>query len=872
MSETEIKRRQDYKRNRKKWIIVQAIVIFIVALFALSSFLTYDSMNKTYYIEYTESGSADYRVQYKENNFFDTEWVESGNSYVSSLINGISANFAYSLNMDTANVGFNYTYDIMAQLIIADRNTGDHIYAPTEVLMPTITEKVEGADSVKIDKNVFVDYVKYNRTAKSFVDVYELRNATSSLVVTMNVHVLSSCDEFEENNSNTYAVAITIPLGVDNFSITTSTSVADGESKVLACSGTVDQFIFLNTSVAAAILALVLLGILIVFIYATRNEDVNYTIKVQRLLSAYRSFIQQIDGEFDTTGYQIVLIKTFVEMLGIRDTIQLPVLMSENKDQTKTQFLIPTNTKLLYVFEIKVDNYDELYAKVEEPANEEPVVEELVEEEPVVEEPVVEEPVKEPVEEEPVVAEPVIVEHVVVKPVMVELIVTEPATEEPIVEEPVIEEPVEEPVAEELIEEKPIEEEPIAEEFLIVEPIIEEPIPEPMIAEPIFEEPVVEEPIVEEPIVEEPIVEEPVVEEPIVEEPIVEELIVEEPIVEEPIVEEPIVEEPIAEIPVFTENDEAVRIVNGEIVHIRYRKSFMSRLIQSGISGQNYYSAVKNSLLSYKGVKARSSWSCETFNKGRIQCAKINIRGNTLIVYLALNPAEYTDSKYRFEDVSNKPGYSRVPMMLKVKSERALKNVLTLISEMMSKLEIKQGAIQEIDYSMPYETTEALVDRGLVRVIYPSGIVIDENTVIERLDIGELLKAMRNSNSENMSIEAVIEQVMAEPDVALEDIDFVDEIDEEYVETPEHPGLEVVGVVWPERAHKNKIYRYDPNGEKLAEGDIVLVPTSHARRGSEAIRKAVIAHGNHFIDPEHHHYVLKKVIGVVKRHTEPSDE
>ena len=35
--------------------------------------------------------------------------------------------------------------------------------------------------------------------------------------------------------------------------------------------------------------------------------------------------------------------------------------MSENKDETMTRFYIPTSTKLLYVFEIKVDNYDEIY-------------------------------------------------------------------------------------------------------------------------------------------------------------------------------------------------------------------------------------------------------------------------------------------------------------------------------------------------------------------------------------------------------------------------------------------------------------------------------------------------------------------------------
>ena len=74
--------------------------------------------------------------------------------------------------------------------------------------------------------------------------------------------------------------------------------------------------------------------------------------------------------------------KTFNEMLGIRDTIQSPILMSENRDETMTKFLIPTNTKILYTFIIKVENYDEIYSRVfEEPVVEEPVEEVVILEE-----------------------------------------------------------------------------------------------------------------------------------------------------------------------------------------------------------------------------------------------------------------------------------------------------------------------------------------------------------------------------------------------------------------------------------------------------------------------------------------------------------
>jgi hypothetical protein len=40
--------------------------------------------------------------------------------------------------------------------------------------------------------------------------------------------------------------------------------------------------------------------------------------------------------------------------------------MTENRDKTMSRFFIPTANQLLYVFEIKVDNYDEIYGTAEE--------------------------------------------------------------------------------------------------------------------------------------------------------------------------------------------------------------------------------------------------------------------------------------------------------------------------------------------------------------------------------------------------------------------------------------------------------------------------------------------------------------------------
>ena len=520
MSEAEIKQRLAYKKNRKKWIIIQAILITIVSLVTAAFLVGYFQVSETYYIDYTESSKVDYSVQLKENNFYDSEWIEKDQAYISSLISNILADFEYSLDMvEASSVKYAYSYSIDAQLKISNKQTGTVIYDPVFVLKEEESFEQSSKNHLVIRESVFVDYNKYNGIADQFVRAYELKQVTSMLVVSMHVDVTGSCDEFESDAVNSYVVSLNIPLGVDTVEMNTTASVPAGETQVLACSSAVNKDIFLMVAVISGAVDLILICILLIFTFLTKNEDVTYTNKIKKLVSAYGSYIQRVENEFDTEGYQLLAVKTFNEMLSIRDTIQSPVLMCENRDQTLTRFIIPTNTKILYVFEIRVDNYDEIYGINAE--DDELVVDAL---------------------------------------------------------------------DEEAVEEDTVEEEPV---------------------------------------------------------------------------------------------------------------------------------------------------------------------------------------------------------------------------------------------------------------------YVEETVIIE----------------ENVDEEA-LEEALASPDVILSEIDYVEDDDEDYDETEEEPGVEVIGVVWPERAHKNKVYRYDPNGEKLTNGDVVLVPSRDAARDRNIIRKAAVAHGNHKVDPEHLHHPLKKIIGVVKRKAE----
>ena len=128
MSESEKRKRGLYRKNREKWIFVQSVIIVVVAVAVLISALVSHQLNKQYYIEYTEDGSIDYDVYLKENEFYDSPYLEKNQSYVASLIDKIITNFNYEIDMDAEDVNYRYSYTITSRLEIVDDSSDVAIF------------------------------------------------------------------------------------------------------------------------------------------------------------------------------------------------------------------------------------------------------------------------------------------------------------------------------------------------------------------------------------------------------------------------------------------------------------------------------------------------------------------------------------------------------------------------------------------------------------------------------------------------------------------------------------------------------------------------------------------------------------------------
>lgn len=564
MSELEKIKRDEYQRKRKKFIWIQMLIVGILTLATIITSTLFISNNKNAYVGYTEEGKVIYRAYLADNDFYEEEYLNGSHAYVASLINKMTADFSYDVKMQIDNVNFQYAYKIDAQLIVKDKASKTKIYDSFYEVLYEETSDSSG-DELNIKKLVEFDYQKFNKKADEFNRTYNLKNTENILLVKMTINVIGMCESFQNDNQDVYTITLSLPLMQTVVSPSVSATVPTGEQKIIVK----DLSSFENLKISAIVLGcldLLAIIILVLYILLSIDKHIDYARKVKKLVSNYDSYIQQILTPFDFSSYQVLKINSFKGLLEIRDTVQSPLLMYENEDKTCSQFFITTAEKVLYLYEIAVE---EKITNINNPID-------------------------------------------------------------------------------------------IANQEIAVTTVTE---------------------TVE-----------------------------------------------------TIETDEPVE----NIAYVTYKKSYTARLIQAKETLKNNYVIIKQELLAYKKVKARTSWNAETFSAGRIQCAKLTVRGKTLWLNLNLAPNNYVNSKYSIVDCSDKKKFAEVPVAVKIRSNRSVKYALELIRDMMSGLGIIRTDKQQEIITLPYEDTESLIKKGFIKEIYLGKT--DKNTSVVKLNVGKMLK------------------------------------------------------------------------------------------------------------------------------------
>lgn len=151
---------------------------------------------------------------------------------------------------------------------------------------------------------------------------------------------------------------------------------------------------------------------------------------------------------------------------------------------------------------------------------------------------------------------------------------------------------------------------------------------------------------------------------------------------------------------------------------IRLSKSFTARLIQSGPKVGMYYTALKNAIHSYRNVISTVGWNYELISKQGTDYMRIAIADrDCLVVYYDLNVDEYLQQGD--EDVTGDEMYGSTPLKIFVSNKDSLVRALKLAVYLLESKGATFFETQNVDYRLPYESTEELIKRGLIKELRP---------------------------------------------------------------------------------------------------------------------------------------------------------
>ena len=336
--------KKDIKRNKT---ITKYLSFIVIISTILISFITlYIENNKIKYIKYTEQGNVDYKVYLKNNNFFEEKYLEENKEYISSLIDNVQAQFKYNLSIEQENIINKYTYKIISNIKVTDKTTKKNLYDKTEILMPE-KEILLQEKEINIKEPIEIDYNKYNDLIKSFINIYEVGNIESDLTVNMIIDIMDSNEKIKES-----IITLRIPLTTNTMDIDIKNDLVEEKNNVIKYKkDKKNNLLFILITIISLLVDLILIIKLIIYIKKTRSIITKYKKEIKKILRNYKQYIQKIDNKINYEKYEQINVSTFTDLLEIRDTIQGPILMIEEKNCTK--FIIPAE-KILYIYTVKI--------------------------------------------------------------------------------------------------------------------------------------------------------------------------------------------------------------------------------------------------------------------------------------------------------------------------------------------------------------------------------------------------------------------------------------------------------------------------------------------------------------------------------------
>lgn len=282
-------------------------------------------------IKYNEQKNIDYKVYLKENNFFEQEYLEKNQTYITSLIDHIEIDFDYALELDKKLSG-NYSYYIKGTISADKTNGGNGNYWKKEYNLSKVTEKkYKDSKKISISDQISINYQEYNNILSSFKKEYGLA-MDGNLKIELVIKNTINNKDLDRNIVKDESLELNIPL--TSLTIEVPIKSNGNETKGYL----VNELVYDNHVIYTLLeylsyimFSIVAVGITYLIVIIIKSESV-YTRKLNKILKTYDGILVEINSLPKLANKETISVKNFNELIDAHSEIRKPINFVKNKN------------------------------------------------------------------------------------------------------------------------------------------------------------------------------------------------------------------------------------------------------------------------------------------------------------------------------------------------------------------------------------------------------------------------------------------------------------------------------------------------------------------------------------------------------------
>lgn len=329
----------------KKYTIIQILFVICILIFSSIDIYLYFGgyfKEKTATLKYQENNDIDYKVYLKKNDFFDVKYIDKDSTdiktYITSLIDHINVDYSYNIQFDHL-VSGEYKYFVYVTVESNKNNSDSKYWSKDYKISDEVTKQIKNVGEFSIHENMDIDYNKYNNLLMSFKKTLGLSSSSGRLKIYLQVN-----SNVEGNNIETPIESkLLLQLPLSEMTVEASVDL-DAHNNVKSVSRVVDSDKLKITKTLGIVYLVAVVFFVVLLIYITKKKkDLNkYENALKKILNTYDSIIVNVKKLPDLTGYQMISVASFEELLDAHSEVRMPI--NFYKDTNKSYFFLLSDT------------------------------------------------------------------------------------------------------------------------------------------------------------------------------------------------------------------------------------------------------------------------------------------------------------------------------------------------------------------------------------------------------------------------------------------------------------------------------------------------------------------------------------------------